>query len=146
MGSSGGKQPSSLPPKASLLIPSSSSSPALEKLPAAAPSSTSADAAVLDARLLREAARARELAEADASAAKSEAAALREEIAALEARLAAKSTTDWVALLNAKDVPSGEILSLDEALHQPQVAVLAPIPNHDQGQELRPGHHRDAGP
>jgi CoA:oxalate CoA-transferase len=40
----------------------------------------------------------------------------------LEARLAAKSTKDWVALLNAKDVPSGEILSLDEALHQPQVA------------------------
>jgi crotonobetainyl-CoA:carnitine CoA-transferase CaiB-like acyl-CoA transferase len=40
----------------------------------------------------------------------------------LEARLAAKPTKEWVALLNAKDVPSGEILSLDEALHQPQIA------------------------
>jgi crotonobetainyl-CoA:carnitine CoA-transferase CaiB-like acyl-CoA transferase len=40
----------------------------------------------------------------------------------LEARLAAKTTKEWVALLNAKDVPSGEILGLDEALHQPQVA------------------------
>jgi formyl-CoA transferase len=40
----------------------------------------------------------------------------------LEARLAGKTTKEWVALLNAKDVPSGEILGLDEALHQPQVA------------------------
>ncbi len=40
----------------------------------------------------------------------------------LEAKLAARTTKEWVALLNAKDVPSGEILSLDEALHQPQVA------------------------
>ena len=39
----------------------------------------------------------------------------------LEARLAARTTKEWVALLNAKDVPSGEILSLDEALHQRQV-------------------------
>ncbi|HQQ76742.1 MAG TPA: CoA transferase [Thermoanaerobaculia bacterium] len=40
----------------------------------------------------------------------------------LEAKLAGKPTKEWVALLNAKDVPSGEILGLDEALHQPQVA------------------------
>jgi crotonobetainyl-CoA:carnitine CoA-transferase CaiB-like acyl-CoA transferase len=40
----------------------------------------------------------------------------------LEARLAAKTTKEWVALLNARDVPSGEILGLDEALHQPQIA------------------------
>ena len=39
----------------------------------------------------------------------------------LEARLAARPTKEWVALLNAKDVPSGEILGLDEALRQPQV-------------------------
>lgn len=91
--SSSGKQPSSLPPKVSLLIPSSSSAspaPALEKLPAPSPSS---DAAMLDARLLREAAKARELAEADAGAARLEAAALREEVAALEARLAASQRT-----------------------------------------------------
>jgi crotonobetainyl-CoA:carnitine CoA-transferase CaiB-like acyl-CoA transferase len=40
----------------------------------------------------------------------------------LEARLAGKTTKEWVAILNAVDVPSGEILGLDEALHQPQVA------------------------
>ena len=36
-------------------------------------------------------------------------------------KLAGKTTKEWVALLNEKDVPSGEILGLDEALHQPQV-------------------------
>jgi crotonobetainyl-CoA:carnitine CoA-transferase CaiB-like acyl-CoA transferase len=40
----------------------------------------------------------------------------------LEAKLAGKTTKEWVALLNARDVPSGEILGLDEALHQPQIA------------------------
>jgi crotonobetainyl-CoA:carnitine CoA-transferase CaiB-like acyl-CoA transferase len=40
----------------------------------------------------------------------------------LEAKLAGKTTKEWVALLNAKDVPSGEILGLEEALRQPQVA------------------------
>ena len=40
----------------------------------------------------------------------------------LEAKLAWKTTKEWVALLNAKDVPSGEILGLDDALHQPQIA------------------------
>jgi crotonobetainyl-CoA:carnitine CoA-transferase CaiB-like acyl-CoA transferase len=40
----------------------------------------------------------------------------------LEARLAERRTDEWVELLNARDVPSGAILSLDEALHQKQVA------------------------
>jgi formyl-CoA transferase len=39
----------------------------------------------------------------------------------LEARLAQKPTAFWVDALNAKDVPSGDILSLEDALRQPQV-------------------------
>jgi crotonobetainyl-CoA:carnitine CoA-transferase CaiB-like acyl-CoA transferase len=39
----------------------------------------------------------------------------------LEAKLAQKPTGFWVGELNAKDVPSGEILGLEEALRQPQV-------------------------
>jgi CoA:oxalate CoA-transferase len=39
----------------------------------------------------------------------------------LEARLAQKPTRDWVEALNARGVPSGEILELEEALRQPQV-------------------------
>jgi formyl-CoA transferase len=39
----------------------------------------------------------------------------------LEAKLAERTTREWVELLNARDVPSGEILSLEDALHQPQV-------------------------
>jgi len=39
----------------------------------------------------------------------------------LEARLAQRTTEEWVELLNAKDVPSGAILSLADALNQPQV-------------------------
>jgi crotonobetainyl-CoA:carnitine CoA-transferase CaiB-like acyl-CoA transferase len=39
----------------------------------------------------------------------------------IEARLAARSTAEWVDLLNARDVPSGAILELEEALRQPQV-------------------------
>jgi CoA:oxalate CoA-transferase len=39
----------------------------------------------------------------------------------LEAKLAERGTKEWVDLLNAKDVPSGEILSLEEALSQPQI-------------------------
>ncbi len=39
----------------------------------------------------------------------------------LEAKLATKSTAEWVVALNAADVPSGAILTLDEALRQPQV-------------------------
>ena len=40
----------------------------------------------------------------------------------LEARLTQKPTGFWVGALNAKDVPSGEILGLEEALRQPQIA------------------------
>lgn len=39
----------------------------------------------------------------------------------LEIRLTQKPTSFWVRELNAKDVPSGDILSLEEALRQPQV-------------------------
>jgi formyl-CoA transferase len=39
----------------------------------------------------------------------------------LEAKLTEKPTTEWVDLLNAKDVPSGDILTLEQALKQPQV-------------------------
>jgi len=39
----------------------------------------------------------------------------------LEAKLAERGTREWVDLLNAKDVPSGEILGLEEALLQPQI-------------------------
>ncbi|WP_243314774.1 CaiB/BaiF CoA transferase family protein [Geothrix paludis] len=40
----------------------------------------------------------------------------------LEARLTQKPTSFWVRELNAKDVPSGEILGLEAALRQPQIA------------------------
>ncbi len=39
----------------------------------------------------------------------------------LEVRLREKPTLHWVEALNARDVPSGEILSLEQALRQPQV-------------------------
>jgi len=39
----------------------------------------------------------------------------------LEAKLAQRPTAFWVEALNAKDVPSGDILSLEAALRQPQV-------------------------
>ncbi|MDX2417293.1 MAG: CoA transferase [Xanthomonadales bacterium] len=39
----------------------------------------------------------------------------------LEGKLAARGTDEWVELLNAKGVPSGAILSLRDALHQPQI-------------------------
>jgi formyl-CoA transferase len=39
----------------------------------------------------------------------------------LEAKLAGRSTKEWVELLNANNVPSGEILSLEDALNQPQI-------------------------
>ncbi len=39
----------------------------------------------------------------------------------LEVKLADKGTMEWVDLLNAKGVPSGAILSLEDALKQPQV-------------------------
>jgi crotonobetainyl-CoA:carnitine CoA-transferase CaiB-like acyl-CoA transferase len=40
----------------------------------------------------------------------------------LEEKLRTKPTTHWVEVLNAKGVPSGEILSLEASLKQPQVA------------------------
>jgi formyl-CoA transferase len=39
----------------------------------------------------------------------------------LEVKLAEKPTAHWVEALNAKDVPSGEILDLEAALRQPQI-------------------------
>ncbi len=39
----------------------------------------------------------------------------------LEVKLAQRDTKDWVDLLNAENVPCGEILSLDDALKQPQI-------------------------
>ncbi len=39
----------------------------------------------------------------------------------IEEKLAQRSTAEWVDLLNAKDVPSGAILSLEAALNQPQI-------------------------
>ena len=49
----------------------------------------------------------------------------------IEAKLREKPTAHWVAALNARDVPSGEILSLEDALAQPQVrhrGVLHEVP------------------
>jgi formyl-CoA transferase len=39
----------------------------------------------------------------------------------LEVKLAERGTKEWVELLNANGVPSGAILSLEEALKQPQI-------------------------
>jgi crotonobetainyl-CoA:carnitine CoA-transferase CaiB-like acyl-CoA transferase len=39
----------------------------------------------------------------------------------LEVKLAERGTKEWVELLNANGVPSGEILSLEDALKQPQI-------------------------
>ncbi|MDD5628811.1 MAG: CaiB/BaiF CoA-transferase family protein, partial [Elusimicrobia bacterium] len=39
----------------------------------------------------------------------------------LEAKLATRPTAEWVEALNAKGVPSGTILSLQQALEQPQI-------------------------
>jgi crotonobetainyl-CoA:carnitine CoA-transferase CaiB-like acyl-CoA transferase len=39
----------------------------------------------------------------------------------LEAQLGKKPTSFWVKALNENNVPSGEILSLNDALHQPQI-------------------------
>lgn len=40
----------------------------------------------------------------------------------VEAKLVGRPTAEWVERLNARDVPSGAILSLEDALGQPQVA------------------------
>jgi len=49
----------------------------------------------------------------------------------VEAKLAERPTAEWVERLNARDVPSGAILGLKEALEQPQVGhrgVLQDVP------------------
>jgi formyl-CoA transferase len=54
----------------------------------------------------------------------------------IEARLAERPTTEWVDALNARDVPSGAILSLEDALNQAQVAhrgVLQDVPVEGMG-------------
>ena len=70
------------------LISSSSSASASASL-----DKPSSGASLLDARLLREAVKSKDLAEAEAASAKREAAALHEEVAALEAKLAASQRT-----------------------------------------------------
>jgi crotonobetainyl-CoA:carnitine CoA-transferase CaiB-like acyl-CoA transferase len=55
----------------------------------------------------------------------------------LEARLTQKPTSFWVEALNAKDVPSGDILSLEESLRQPQaqhrqVLHKVAVPGHGE--------------
>jgi formyl-CoA transferase len=40
----------------------------------------------------------------------------------LEAKLMERPTKEWVDVLNARDVPSGDILGLKAALRQPQIA------------------------
>ena len=55
----------------------------------------------------------------------------------LEARLCQKPTGFWVDVLNAKDVPSGEILDLEAALRQPQIrhrGVLQKVPLEGLGE------------
>jgi len=49
----------------------------------------------------------------------------------LEAKLAGRSTGEWVKLLNENDIPSGAILSLEDALSQPQIRhreILKEVP------------------
>ncbi len=55
----------------------------------------------------------------------------------LETRLADRPTLEWVDALNANDVPSGEILSLERALRQPQIVhrgVLQKVHLNDIGE------------
>jgi formyl-CoA transferase len=52
----------------------------------------------------------------------------------LEARLKDKPTETWVEALNARGVPAGEILSLQEALHAPQIKHRQTLRSvHEQG-------------
>lgn len=50
----------------------------------------------------------------------------------IEAKLVEKPTSHWVAALNAKGIPSGDILSLQDALAQPQVAHRGTIQTIDE--------------
>jgi crotonobetainyl-CoA:carnitine CoA-transferase CaiB-like acyl-CoA transferase len=55
----------------------------------------------------------------------------------LEARLKTMPTAHWVEALNARDVPSGDILSLEDALAQPQVRhrkTLQPVRIEEAGE------------
>jgi CoA:oxalate CoA-transferase len=49
----------------------------------------------------------------------------------LEARLTQRPTLHWVDALNAKDVPSGAILGLEQALRQPQIKHRGVLQNID---------------
>ena len=52
----------------------------------------------------------------------------------LEEKLTQKETKHWVEKLNANDVPSGEILSLEDALNQPQIKHRETIKSvHSEG-------------
>jgi CoA:oxalate CoA-transferase len=52
----------------------------------------------------------------------------------LEAKLAEQETKHWVEKLNANDVPSGDILSLEDALNQPQIKHRETIKSvHSEG-------------
>ena len=55
----------------------------------------------------------------------------------LEEKLKERPTAEWVEALNARDVPSGDILSLEKALDQPQL-------RHRQTLHVHP-HRRDRG-
>jgi CoA:oxalate CoA-transferase len=50
----------------------------------------------------------------------------------IEAKLTQHPTAHWVQVLNAKGIPSGDILTLQEALAQPQVAHRATIQTIDE--------------
>jgi crotonobetainyl-CoA:carnitine CoA-transferase CaiB-like acyl-CoA transferase len=50
----------------------------------------------------------------------------------VEAKLTEKPTSHWVAALNAKGIPSGDILSLQDALAQPQLQHRATIQTIDE--------------
>lgn len=51
----------------------------------------------------------------------------------LEAKLALRKTDEWVELLNAKDIPSGAILGLEQALSQPQIRHRGILKDVDAG-------------
>ena len=51
----------------------------------------------------------------------------------IEEKLNEKSTSYWVEALNKKGIPSGEILSLDEALHAPQIEHRKTLSSVDAG-------------
>ena len=54
----------------------------------------------------------------------------------VEEKLKQKPTAHWVEALNARDVPSGDILSLKDALEQPQVRHREVLHSVDVGGEI----------